>query len=82
MSALITPSAIADGSTALGRLIETRLTEAIRTEIQAAGIPGSNVAYEDLSGPTVLKESLRRRLPQPLTQQSATLQSSWWIGAH
>ena len=31
MSALITPSAIADGSTALGRLIETRLTEAIRT---------------------------------------------------
>lgn len=80
MSALITPSAIADGSTALGRLIETRLTEAIRTEIQAAGIPGSNVAYEDLSGPTVLKESLRRRLPStadPTIGDSAVVLVDW-----
>ncbi len=61
MSALVTPSAIADPTTEIGRLIIERLATAVRAEVEVM-CPGARVNVRDLSDATLLTQHLRAAL--------------------
>lgn len=61
MSAVVAPSAIADPTTAIGRLIVDRMAAAIREEV-AALCPGAALEVRDLGEPTPLTRHVREAL--------------------
>lgn len=61
MSAVVSPSAIADPSTAVGGLIIERLAAMIRVEVESL-CPGATPVVRDLAGRTPLSEHLRTAL--------------------
>lgn len=61
MSAVIAPAAIADPTTAIGRLIVERLAIAIREEVETV-CPGAVLEVRDLAEPTLLTQHVRNAL--------------------